>query len=176
MDRPDWDEYFLSIARVVATRADCTRRQVGAVLVFGRRIVSTGYNGAPAGMPGCLAGACPRGRHYLVLTTPPVDSNNYAIERAITGELTFVPPGSLPSPECACGNPWPCPEYVEPGSDYNTGKGVCIAVHAEANALLYANRADCLGAVLYVTEPPCVGCAKLIAGAGVGRIVWPESP
>jgi len=61
--RPDWDEYFLGVAQAIALRADCTRSQVGAVLVKDNRIVSTGYNGAPAGAPGCLsAGACPRGR------------------------------------------------------------------------------------------------------------------
>lgn len=61
--RPTWDEYYLHIAKAVASRADCTRRQVGALIVQGDRIVSTGYNGAPAGKPGCLtAGACPRGQ------------------------------------------------------------------------------------------------------------------
>lgn len=61
--RPDWDEYFLSLCRTVAQRADCTRRQVGAVLVIDNRVVSTGYNGAPAGDAGCAsAGACPRGK------------------------------------------------------------------------------------------------------------------
>ncbi len=61
--RPDWDTYYLQIARAVSARADCTRRKVGAIIVQGDRIVSTGYNGAPTKKPGCLtAGACPRGR------------------------------------------------------------------------------------------------------------------
>ncbi|HOQ28650.1 MAG TPA: cell division protein DedD, partial [Armatimonadota bacterium] len=58
---PGWDEYFVGIARAVAARAKCTRRQVGAVLVLGRRIIATGYNGAAPGRPDCLQGACPRG-------------------------------------------------------------------------------------------------------------------
>ena len=61
--RPDWDAYYLSIAEVVATRADCTRAKHGAVIVTqDRRPVSFGYNGAPSGHAGCLEGACPRGR------------------------------------------------------------------------------------------------------------------
>lgn len=62
--RPSWDDYFLGIADAVAQRADCTRSLVGAVLVDeNHRIVSTGYNGAPSGVPGCLtSSACPRGR------------------------------------------------------------------------------------------------------------------
>lgn len=64
MSRPTWDEYGLALAATVAARADCTRRQVGAVLLApDGRVVATGYNGAPAGEPGCAsAGACPRGR------------------------------------------------------------------------------------------------------------------
>ncbi len=60
--RPGWDRYFLTIAAAVATRSDCRRAQVGAVIVDTRhRIISTGYVGAPAGQPGCLDGSCPRG-------------------------------------------------------------------------------------------------------------------
>ncbi len=64
MTRITRDDYGLQVARAVAARADCTRRQVGAVVMDDEgRIVSTGYNGAPAGEPGCASdGACPRGR------------------------------------------------------------------------------------------------------------------
>lgn len=60
--RPSWDSYFLGIAQAVATRADCRRRRVGAVLVgIDNRVLEVGYNGAPSGHPGCLSGGCPRG-------------------------------------------------------------------------------------------------------------------
>jgi dCMP deaminase len=53
MTRPSWDDYFLEIARVVATRATCDRKHVGAVIVKDKRIVATGYNGSPSGLPHC---------------------------------------------------------------------------------------------------------------------------
>lgn len=53
-NRPSWDDYFLSIAREVATRSTCERRHVGAVLVRDRRILCTGYNGSPPGQPHCV--------------------------------------------------------------------------------------------------------------------------
>jgi dCMP deaminase len=57
-DRPSKDEYFMSIARVVASRATCLRRKVGAVLVKDNYIISTGYNGAPPGLPHCTEAGC----------------------------------------------------------------------------------------------------------------------
>ena len=54
IDRPDWDHYFMQIAFVVATRSTCMRRQVGALLVLNKRILATGYNGAPSGLSHCL--------------------------------------------------------------------------------------------------------------------------
>jgi dCMP deaminase len=51
--RPEWDTYFLTIARVVATRSTCDRANVGAVLVKEKRILTTGFNGSPAGLDHC---------------------------------------------------------------------------------------------------------------------------
>jgi len=58
--RPGWDEYFMSIAKLVATRATCLRRSVGAVLVKDKRVLSTGYNGAPSGLAHCKETGCLR--------------------------------------------------------------------------------------------------------------------
>ena len=58
--RPTWDEYFLEVAQLVAKRVTCMRRQVGAVLVKDRRILATGYNGAPSGLKHCVEIGCLR--------------------------------------------------------------------------------------------------------------------
>lgn len=58
--RPGWDEYFMRIARIVALRSNCIKRKVAAVIVKDRRIISTGYNGTPRGVPNCNEGGCPR--------------------------------------------------------------------------------------------------------------------
>lgn len=60
MRRPSWDEYYLGIARAVAARASCRRRQVGALVVVDNAIIATGYNGTPEGMTNCLDGGCVR--------------------------------------------------------------------------------------------------------------------
>lgn len=59
-DRPSWDEYFMSIARVVASRSNCVKRKVAAVVTRDRRIISTGYNGTPRGTRNCNEGGCAR--------------------------------------------------------------------------------------------------------------------
>jgi dCMP deaminase len=58
--RPTWDEYFMSIARVVAMRSNCMKRKVAAIIVKDMRVVSTGYNGTPRGAKNCNEGGCPR--------------------------------------------------------------------------------------------------------------------
>jgi dCMP deaminase len=58
--RPTWDEYFMNIAKVVATRSNCMKRKVAAIIVKDRRVISTGYNGTPRGAKNCNEGGCPR--------------------------------------------------------------------------------------------------------------------
>jgi len=60
MDRPSWEEYFMDIARLVARRSTCLRRQVGAVMVKEKNILATGYNGTPSGIRHCAETGCLR--------------------------------------------------------------------------------------------------------------------
>ena len=60
MKRPTWDEYFMMMADVAKRRADCTRRQVGSIIVRDFRIISTGYNGTPHKIKNCSEGGCNR--------------------------------------------------------------------------------------------------------------------
>ncbi|QLJ52649.1 MAG: CMP/dCMP deaminase zinc-binding [Candidatus Fermentimicrarchaeum limneticum] len=60
MSRPSWDEYFMKICDVVAERSTCKRHNFGAVIVRDKRLLATGYNGAPSGLPHCLEIGCLR--------------------------------------------------------------------------------------------------------------------
>ena len=60
MSRPSWEEYFMEIARLVARRSTCLRRQVGALLVKDKNILATGYNGTPSGISHCGESVCLR--------------------------------------------------------------------------------------------------------------------
>ncbi|HUB06448.1 MAG TPA: cytidine/deoxycytidylate deaminase family protein [Myxococcales bacterium] len=116
-ERSGWDAYFMDIARVVASRATCDRKHVGAVLVRERTILSTGYNGSIRGLPHC-------------------DEVGHMMEA-----------------------------------------GHCVAtIHAEANAILQAarNGVRIEGADIYTTASPCWPCFKLVANAGLKRIVYGE--
>ncbi|HLV21883.1 MAG TPA: dCMP deaminase family protein [Polyangiaceae bacterium] len=115
--RASWDEYFMAIARQVATRSTCDRKHVGAVIVRDRMILTTGYNGSIRGLSHC-------------------DDDGHMME-----------------------------------------DGHCVrTVHAEANAIVQAARNGVRvdGADIYVTASPCFGCFKLVANAGLKRIVFGE--
>jgi len=58
--RPSWTQYFMDITELVAKRSTCTRRAVGAVLVKDKRVLATGYNGAPSGIRHCAETGCLR--------------------------------------------------------------------------------------------------------------------
>ncbi|MEN8183338.1 MAG: deaminase, partial [Myxococcota bacterium] len=64
-ERPGWDEYFMSIAQMVASRSNCVKRKVAAVITVDRRIISTGYNGTPRGVANCNEGGCPRCNSFV---------------------------------------------------------------------------------------------------------------
>lgn len=85
MKRPDWNEYFLRIAEVVAQRSTCLRRRYGAVIVRDEVIISTGYNGAPCGEANCTdIGHCERAR----LGVPA--GQRYELCRAVHAEMNAV--------------------------------------------------------------------------------------
>lgn len=115
--RASWDEYFMAIAREVATRSTCDRKHVGAAIVRDKMILATGYNGSIRGLAHC-------------------DDEGHLME-----------------------------------------DGHCVrTVHAEANAIVQAARSGISvdAADIYVTASPCFGCFKLIANAGLKRIVFGE--
>lgn len=117
--RPSWDEYFLRIAALVATRSTCNRKQVGVVLVRDNYVLSTGYGGSIAGQPHCIDVGCLIG---------------------------------------------------------HDGTGCIRTVHAECNAILQAARhgVSTQGATCYSTLSPCSACFKMLANAGIVRIVYAE--
>lgn len=132
MNRIGSHEGWLYVAFAIAQRADCTRRQVGAVIVdHYDRIISTGRNGSPPGGPSCLRGECPRGL------------------------ITY--------------------EELPKDSSYDSGVGLCVAVHAEANAIIFGDPSRMRGGTMYVTEKPCVGCQRLIDGMGLQVLVPSEA-
>jgi dCMP deaminase len=103
---------------------------------------------------------CSRRQYAAVIVNP--------IGRLVGFGYNGSPPGQ---PHCVDGA---CPRArssVAPGSPYDAGDGRCIAVHAEANALLFSDATARQGSTLYVNGPPCPDCAKLIAASGVVRVV-----
>lgn len=120
--RPSWDEYFLEVAHLVARRATCLRREVGAVLVKDKRILATGYNGAPSGLAHCLDIGCLR-------------------------EKLKIPSGQRHE--------------------------LCRGLHAEQNVIIQAALygISTKGSTLYITNQPCIICAKMLINAGVKEIV-----
>lgn len=121
--RPDNDTYFMNMAKLSATRSTCLRRSVGAVIVKEKRILTTGYNGAPRGLKHCEETGCVR------------------LEK-----------------------------HIESGTRHE----LCRGVHAEQNAVIQAAYfgVSVKDASIYITNFPCVLCAKILINAGIKEVVY----
>lgn len=89
MDRPSWDDYFMTITRQVATRSTCLRRACGAVVVKDRRILATGYNGTPKGVSHCEDVGCLREQRGIA------SGANHELCRGIHAEQNAVVQAAL---------------------------------------------------------------------------------
>ncbi|TFE31635.1 deoxycytidylate deaminase [Cohnella luojiensis] len=128
--RKDWDTYFMDIAFMVSTRSRCPRRHVGTVLVQGKKLLGTAYNGAPMGVHDCSEAGC-----------------------MIVEEFEPAP--------------------ADASSTEMIKKQRCIrTIHAEQNLLLFTDRVDREGSVVYVTDQPCWTCANMLANSGIAEIVY----
>lgn len=127
--RKDWDTYFMDIAYMVSTRSRCPRRHVGAILVQGKKLLGTAYNGAPIGTPDCSEAGCMIVEQYE-------QSSSEQAEQIIK-------------------------------------KKRCIrTIHAEQNLMLFTDRKEKEGAIVYVTDQPCWTCANMLANSGVFEIIY----
>jgi len=143
MERISRQQMLLGMAQVVAKRGTCSRAQVGCVIDRDGRIIATGYNGAPAGMPHCDHSLDVTPIMYQADPDPdgPVDWTPQV------GRVMQVPDMSI--------------QFIDSGCQ--------IVEHAERNAIAFAARyGNALeGAWLTCTHAPCLACAKSIINAGI---------
>ena len=118
----EWNERYMQMAELVSTWSSCLSRKVGAVITVDRRVVATGYNGAPAGVKNCK-------------------------------ELGYC---------------------LRANSKSGENLDVCVAVHAEQNAITQAAKLGVAirGGTLYVTTYPCIHCMKMIINSGIKKIYY----
>lgn len=145
--KPPWDNYFLNIARAASIRSSCVRRNVGAVLVKGNRILSTGYNDSPSGGGNCFDGACPRGLMSTDEVKPYSDYGKDSSGHCISTHAEV---------NCVHGF-----------------KDVAYSLGVSYDDLTSALRS----CTIYVTDKPCRDCSRFLGMAGFTseRIIWPGS-
>ena len=146
--RPSFDQTFMDIAGIVAKRGTCPRLQVGSVIAVDNRIIATGYNGSPSGLPHCTEIGCllTRGEKACLFCKG-------------TGKYGYD-------------NSYPCHHCQGTGK---VAEGGCKrTTHAEANALIQCAKmgSSPVGGIMYITHRPCVACAGLIITAGIAGICW----
>lgn len=141
-----WDKYFLNMCTATASQSMCLSRQIGAIIVRGKSIISTGYNGPPAGIPHC-GGSRIKVDHDLRSRIFPAN----------------IKPNPLKS----------CPRQI---MGYQSGEGLewCPAAHAERNCIANAakNGVATQDTTMYMSCcVPCGPCLGEIIGAGIKEIV-----
>lgn len=105
-------------------------------------------------------GDCVRAQHGAVVV-----KNNKIVSTGYNG--------TSPGDSRSCGSTGQCPRALASNVEHNKGEyDSCWSTHAESNALLRASWEDLQGATLYITGHPCPGCSKLIASAGIDRVVY----
>ena len=155
MSKGKWDKYFFDICNTVASNSKCLSRQIGAVIVRDKSIVSTGYNGAPRGVPSC-------DRRYFA-----DEENGEPIDIHLAGAL--IRRGIEITEYLAA----VCPRQT---LGFNSGEGLewCVAGHAERNAIVNAARlgVSTMGSNMYMNCPiPCTPCLVEIINAGISEII-----
>lgn len=147
MDRPSRDEVLMEVARTIGMRSTCSRASVGVVVAKEGRILVTGYNGAPAGMPHCEHEELQGEELQEALA-------KFQIQAEITPLTTYY-------------------QTTAGKSVHLSTHPTCeISVHAEANAIAYAARYGVSLDLcdLHTTYSPCLSCAKLIINAGIREV------
>jgi dCMP deaminase len=145
MKRIPWDIHFMDHALLAADMSTCLTRHTGAVVVQRQRIVATGFNGNVPKAKHCVDGGCERCT---------------ARQRGLTEAEQWENSERMRLRE----------PLIEAGQDL----GQCVCVHAEANAIAQCAR---LGQTaedgwIYATHRPCLDCVKLIAVAGIVRVIY----
>lgn len=158
--RPTWDKYFIDMCDVVATRATCDRKHVGAVVVIDKRPVTTGYNGSIPGEAHCD------------------DPDNFW-QCQICGHKTEEEPRFVKGQGYICERDLSCFGYPmkKRHGGHDMEDGHCVrTIHAEVNALTQAARLgiSTKGATLYCNTLPCWNCFKTIVAAGVKEVVYKD--
>lgn len=163
MSRISRDQMLMDIAEVVAKRGTCNRLQVGAVISKEGRIISTGYNGVPSGLPHCNHLEYTWQYPYRLDDLPDWMHEFLAQWTADGGGA--IQPGTTFNYNHGMG------EVVWPG---HKPSGCDQAEHAERNAVAYAARYGHAleGSEIHLTHAPCLACARVLIGAGITRVVY----
>ncbi len=164
MNRPTKDEYFMRMARLVATRSTCLRRSVGCVLVNERgHVIATGYNGVAAGMPHCNDGTRAEFDAAPQRDTALADLLKQGIfaRDGKRGHDDDGPPALMVYRHACSGF------SAKSGESLDT----CEAIHAEQNALLQCRDVWSID-TCYTTTAPCIHCTKLLLNTSCHHIVY----